>query len=130
MTRMSSDVRDRWVAALRSGRFVQGRLRLTTVRDDVTRHCCLGVLCELALEAGVELTVKERELSTGARRRTYDNITSYPPDAVLAWAGLDVPDPSVTVPFDGVGRSFRLSDLNDDLYWTFTQIADVVEGQL
>lgn len=47
-----------WVAALRSGAFSQGQNRLTTVVRDEKDHkqgeenCCLGVACELLVQAG------------------------------------------------------------------------------
>lgn len=40
---MKKDVRDRWVEALRSGRYRQTTRHL----KDETGHCCLGVLCEV-----------------------------------------------------------------------------------
>jgi hypothetical protein len=56
---MDPDVRDAWVAALRSGEFAQTTGKLTRVVrtgvDAPTGHCCLGVLCELARRAGVPL---------------------------------------------------------------------------
>jgi hypothetical protein len=42
--RMDAAVKARWVAALRSGRYAQGR-RMLRSRDD--HYCCLGVLCDL-----------------------------------------------------------------------------------
>ncbi len=43
---MKADVKERWVAALRSGKYKQGQgfLRRDTV--DGVCHCCLGVLAE------------------------------------------------------------------------------------
>lgn len=44
-----------WLKALRSGEFAQGK-RVLIARDDegLTRYCCLGVACILAMNAGVE----------------------------------------------------------------------------
>ena len=41
---MPIEVRDRWVAALRSGEYKQGR---GSMLDEKGRHCCLGVLCDV-----------------------------------------------------------------------------------
>ena len=41
---MDAEMKDRWVSALRSGSYRQGRGELRT-KDD--RYCCLGVLCDL-----------------------------------------------------------------------------------
>jgi hypothetical protein len=40
---MSIEVRDRWVAALRSGEYEQG----TGEFEHKGRYCCLGVLCDV-----------------------------------------------------------------------------------
>lgn len=47
---MRTDVTvDEWIAALESGRYrkARGSLRMSTPKGGF-RHCCLGVLCELA----------------------------------------------------------------------------------
>lgn len=50
---MDSAKKAEWVAALRSGFYVQGRGTLRKVTPDgVTRHCCLGVLCDISPEVG------------------------------------------------------------------------------
>jgi hypothetical protein len=124
-----------WVDALRSGRFRQGIGKLTTVTDGATgeseeRHCCLGVLCELALEAGVGLNVTERATPStyaGLRRtRSYDGQVNFPPKEVLDWAGLTERNPSVR--HHAVVRT--LGFLNDERNLTFAAIADLVEEQL
>jgi hypothetical protein len=40
----------KWVTALRSGRFKQGR---SVLNQGDRALCCLGVACEVAIEAGV-----------------------------------------------------------------------------
>lgn len=44
---MHKQVRDQWVAALRSGRYVQGKNRLRQGEEGKKKYCCLGVLCDL-----------------------------------------------------------------------------------
>ena len=56
---MKREIADKWVAALRSGEYKQARETLAC--DARTKHCCLGVLCELAIEDGVEMDVAEIE---------------------------------------------------------------------
>lgn len=41
---ISRDLRDRWAAALRSGKYRQGRLVLRTSKNE---YCCLGVLADI-----------------------------------------------------------------------------------
>ena len=43
-SKMNPEIKDRWVAALRSGEYKQGTGRLRRVNDT---FCCLGVLCDL-----------------------------------------------------------------------------------
>lgn len=56
---MKKDIADRWVAALRSGKYLQGEKNLLSYRLDaytgeqLPLHCALGVLCEIAVEDGV-----------------------------------------------------------------------------
>lgn len=130
---MNRDVGRAWIAALRSGEFTQGRHALATrlpggidVPDDAPPrygYCCLGVLCELALRAEVLLPVVE----TQDGRRTYDGEMNYLPLAVIEWAGLGSHDPVVSY---GDDDGWRLSDVNDRVNSTFTEIADVIEAQL
>lgn len=47
MTDKQKDLVKRWVAALRSGKYIQGGGALKTKRD---RYCCLGVLCDVVKE--------------------------------------------------------------------------------
>lgn len=46
---MEKTVKEKWVKALRSGKYVQGRngLRKKTLDNDVDQFCCLGVLCDV-----------------------------------------------------------------------------------
>ena len=49
----------------------------------------LGVLCELAIEAGVEIEVTEiKDKSFKNRVRLYDGERYLLPDAVVEWAGM------------------------------------------
>ena len=43
---MKKDVRERWLATLRSGKYKQGTGYLRQDIDAVACHCCLGVLAE------------------------------------------------------------------------------------
>lgn len=130
---MNPDVGARWVAALRSGRYRQGTGSLTRFdAEGRPRHCCLGVLCEVALEAGVIANASVHRVASdvdlGGERseRCYDGQYNYLPPSVVAWAGLDDRDPLVVYG----GRSVTLSSLNDDRQLSFAIIADLVEAQL
>jgi hypothetical protein len=46
---MKREIKEKWVAALRSGHYVQGGTCLKYLDDTgKPRHCCLGVLAEVA----------------------------------------------------------------------------------
>ena len=137
---MNRDVATTWVAALRSGSYAQGQMFLTARQPDADapRHCCLGVLCELAVDAGV---VAARWLDSPigtTRRRAYgaQGATQFLPREVLVWAGLDPTRSSPYVVTDDpalrrdVSRQVTFVDLNDDRRLTFDEIADVIETAL
>lgn len=126
---MRGEVRDLWVAALRSGRYQQTTGKLTRLTDDGQPRacCCLGVLCEVALESGVELALYRTEYGT----RHYDREDNFLPTRVREWAGLGAVDPEVTrTRADGTEVTSSLSFLNDEVRLSFEQIAVLVEAQL
>lgn len=44
---MNQEDKDAWLTALRSGKYKRGTARLKKKVDEVIKHCCLGVLCEI-----------------------------------------------------------------------------------
>lgn len=115
-----------WVADLRSGEYQQGRGGLCVIQGDDRWFCCLGVLMEQAVKAGVQ-------------RPRVDYLSgSYPVDdypsgersslteVVASWSGLGVSDPKVDF---GDNEHINLSFANDSLGLTFSQIADAIEAQ-
>lgn len=127
---MKANVKELWVQALRSGKYEQGRAWLHNA--DTDEYCCLGVLCEVAKENGVEMSVRNET-------RSFDTVTLYDmdsqflPPSVASWAGLNV-DESPTVhtqnPYTGEENQYSLVDLNDEFQWSFNKIADIIEDQL
>lgn len=47
MKQLTKKIKDKWLAALKSGDYIQGtgRFKIET-EQGVIKHCCLGVLCE------------------------------------------------------------------------------------
>lgn len=117
---MDPQIRARWVAALRSGQYPQGQKYLRSGED----RCCLGVLSDLAVEAGVT-TREERTAATGEQYCAYGPCCSfdYLPDEVQCWAGLSTHNPQVM----WRGEFSSLAELNDGGQ-SFAQIADLIEG--
>jgi hypothetical protein len=106
----------KWVKALRSGKYKQVTDRLTELDNGkVLGHCCLGVLCELAVKDGVRTQVTNTSF-----RRLYSNYGTALPPQVQKWAGLR----SGYGQFGDVDES--LADLNDSGK-SFKYIARVIE---
>lgn len=124
-----------WVDALRSGEYKQTTGRLHRIEKEqawgtVTPAgmCCLGVLCDLAVKAGV---VQASATGTGLMR--YGNETHVLPQAVKEWAGFEFDNPYVNHLADfGDGEMENayepLSLLNDDHGLGFPAIADAIEA--
>lgn len=137
---MYQEIKVQWVAALRSGLFRQGDgLLKCTEPGGITKHCCLGVLCELAEQAGIVRTdhiAIDPDPAYGHTppviKTTYDGMGEFLPKSVTTWAGLDVGvwsdtpgDPCVVD--DGAYR--HLTYLNDAAT-PFDEIADLIDASL
>lgn len=110
----------KWVAALRSGEFQQGRNFLS----QEGKFCCLGVACVLAKRDGLPVEVKYCSCSgCDGKAVVYDGDTAILPPSVRDWLGLDERDPHATY----AGESYKLSRLNDDGGFNFADIADIIE---
>ena len=118
---MDNNIKDRWVADLRSGKRTQGRGELVRrMPDGTVCHCVTGVLCEQAVEAGViDAAVESRG------RMAYGAAEMVMPDAVIDWAEMDDFDPEVK--YQGCWR--RLVSLNDQGV-PFDVLATLIEEQL
>jgi hypothetical protein len=131
-TRLRPEIKERWLAALRSGEYKQARGRLGQFRKATseTSHCCLGVLCELA----VQDRVIDRVLISGDINHDafmYHATLGDLPWKVVEWAFSDDPSPTASDPRVPFGNGFmRLSGLNDMERLSFNQIADIIEENL
>lgn len=123
---MNAEIKRRWVDALRSTDYRQGEQYLHREQQDGPRYCCLGVLCDLAVQAGIiPKPIKSDDLF-GYGDFDGSHIFTILPNKVVIWAELRSPNPQVTT----VARSLRpLADLNDGGA-TFLEIADIIEEQL
>lgn len=123
--------------ALRSDRFRQGRNWLASQHiDGLVYHCCMGVMCEVAIEAGVDI---RRAARPSGLAHAYNGHTILPPAEVAEWL-FGTPRVQWKVPVvddtggllttEEVVKPRDLSALNDDDGWSFEEIADAIEEGL
>lgn len=74
-----------WVRRLRSGRYLQGVRALRRPGQVGDTYCCLGVLCEIAVEQGV---VEKPEYNHTFGFYVYDDSGELLPTLVAEWAGI------------------------------------------
>lgn len=109
---MNKEIKALWIADLRSGKHPQG----TGALCSKGRFCCLGRLCELAVEAGVCAVAS---LSQDAV--SYDGADAILPRSVREWSEL-----SSSTGYYGIGHSLAYDNDNGK---TFTEIADIIEKE-
>lgn len=116
------EIRSEWIKSLRSGEYSQ----TTRFLHDKIGFCCLGVLCDLAVKAGIiSPPTEERCFPEGIDDNSlcfsYDGDRNNLPESVQNWAGLS----------NNVGGheedSSCLARQNDNGS-TFTEIADFIES--
>jgi hypothetical protein len=110
---MNQEIKARWVEALRSGKYKQGKGTLRTLNN---QYCCLGVLCDISGLSDWESHINQDAYS-------YCNVLGVLPDLVMQWADLGRRDPYI----DASGVS--LSGVND-FGLSFSEIADIIEEYL
>lgn len=131
-------VREEWARRLESGKFKQGKrmLKFEKKKGDV-RYCCLGVLCDMAVEAGI-ITTAEGEDQDGIPIWKFSgdepvgsqstsltlNFTTLP-IKVQKWSGLN---DSVGTLKEPILNSTNLTDLNDSDLLKFPGIARLIVG--
>ncbi|MFE7797034.1 hypothetical protein [Nocardia sp. NPDC057440] len=123
---MKQDIKDQWVAALRSGDYAQTRGYL---RDN-SGFCCLGVLCDIAAKSGVVVGSYTGILGSYQYGANYEDLV-LPPE-VQEWAGIRVGSPRIgeyTWPDGGTNDDIELSELNDEGV-SFSEIADLIEERM
>jgi hypothetical protein len=116
---MNKNIKKYFVEALRSNRFNQsksGELGFEHQNGNQI-HCAMGVLCELATDAGkVEKKVLKEEYTRGMI--VYDGIGGFEPDSILEWAEMSHLEAST------------IRRLNDQKRYSFAKIADYVEENM
>jgi hypothetical protein len=105
-----NELRKKWIEALRSGRFKQGRTALRTG----DKYCCLGVACEIAGLSGVRG-------KNGIY--TYNGRIEYVPLELQRALGLYSQDGAPRPDCENPALTF----MNDNMRATFNEIATALE---
>lgn len=111
--------RKKWVAALRSGDYIQGHNYLC--RDD--NYCCLGVLSEIA---GAKKTPAPSDAFISTNVFLFDKDGFTLSDRSMKFVGLSTPIGRYQ---DKNGNWQCLVDDNDINGFTFNELADLIESE-
>lgn len=116
-----------WTKRLRSRKYKQTTGKLHRKDNETGKHgfCCLGVLCEMAVEAGVIPVPELDESGTYSTLYVYDNDESVLPEVVRDWAGLQETDGAFETK---KGNNTSLADVNDGGK-KFGAIAKIIESR-
>jgi hypothetical protein len=116
---MNPIIKEKWVKALRSGEYKQGK---GILRAGEASFCCLGVLCDLyGRDTGEEWKGGGCE-DDDCEEYAMSGATALLPVDVQDWAGLGDEDPLV--------KEHTLSEWNDSQGRDFAAIADLIEEAL
>lgn len=119
---MDKAVKEKWVAALRSGEYTQAQ---GTLKNAAGGFCCLGVLCDLYAKEKLSGRWDEDLLS--------DQDEALPAQQVCHWAGFpEHPTKARLLKEQDVSINGVQSPLStqNDAGATFEQIAAAIEAQL
>ena len=112
---MNKEIKAKWVSALRSGDYVQGKGQLRRGN----KFCCLGVLCNIHAQEHPESTWLEH-------RDTYLGEIGLLPNEVTKWIGGGC---GITGRVS-IGGDYQSLVSHNDAGRTFLEIADAIESQL
>ena len=148
---MDQAIKAEWIRRLRE----EGRKQTTGhLRNEAGGQCCLDVLCEMAVEAGViGAPSLDKDLGTYTYRYEREDFdqpgveAECLPPPVVEWAGVPDSNPDVEFDnpryegpdpenpneaFDVYGEPARsndcLAEINDTWQFTFPQIAQIIES--
>jgi hypothetical protein len=138
---MNPEIKTAWLEWLRANGDKQGQGLLRSWDDKI---CCLGGLCELAVQAGIVQARRRPDHygvsdpgameyfnpNFGEDEGGWDSDHTVLPNAVIAWAGLEDYDPDVNINGgDADDEHTSLSSIND-AGTDFGLISELIEAQL
>jgi hypothetical protein len=118
---VNQEIKERWIKRLESGDNYQITTRLGNTEGG---RCCLGVLCDIAVEDGV---ISAPLVKENGEYLQYDGQRAVLPEKVMEWAGLEYPnggfasDPEGHPDFMDDALSFRNDSGN-----SFADIANII----
>ena len=119
---MNREIAKKWATLLRSGDFTKQKGGLAN--QDRTKHCVMGVLCEVALRGGVDMEVHPAVGHVGTSISmdfsSFDHSLYVLPTRVKQWAGMASNNGKF-------GEDQSLLDCNDYLDLNFCTLADIIE---
>jgi hypothetical protein len=108
-------IKTKWIEALTSGEYERGEGYLHHIdADGDATFCCLGVLCDLAVKAGVEMGVDVYDRSDGSKSVLYQDEESFLPFDVAQWADINPRGEFFIELSEGWMSPQSLPDLNDN----------------
>jgi len=132
---MNPGIKQKWLIALRSGEYKQGKFSLKSVVNGEIRYCCLGVLCDIAVKEGVlnwKPDIATRSVSEDPNHKYYELEDAYVaqllPPKVKEWAHLESASPVISDPENSIYHD--LASANDSLNLSFNEIANEIEKYL
>lgn len=113
-----------WCEALESGRYEQGKKRLCYIEKNEPKYCCLGLLCEVAIQNGLPLNkrIEGEEYSLYKVAYYGENDSALLPKEVVKWAKLKNNGGDF---YDGEKYN-SLYSLNDSFGKSFKEIAEII----
>jgi hypothetical protein len=127
---VNPEVKEKWLSALRSGEFAQGKNLLHKVDSETKeeKFCCLGVLCAIAVKDEV-IEAPELRGAPEVPHYEYAHSTAFLPREVREWSGIESDNGEYQENYaDGSYLLKSLVLLNDDGV-PFSVIADVIERE-
>lgn len=124
---MKTKIKEKWITALESGDYVQGRKTLHNITENT--FCCLGVLCDLAVKEGVippPTIYSTSKIGTAPEQTAQygrEEATALLPVEVSEWADVDANSNYYPAGED----EQQLSNDNDHEMMTFPEIVEIIK---
>jgi len=129
---MNKEIAKKWIEALRSGKYKQGKQILRSIDD---KYCCLGVLCDVYITTTRKTEWKlglVEQISSPDKYYIHDQ-GNYLPREVVTWANLN----SIEGSYKELNPDLETGEMivkictnltnDNDTGKTFQEIADIIQ---